>query len=183
MRRVLTIAGAAALTVLIAGCSSLNLTGAGDMVGGSPPSAYGSGAYQLRGHTDGYTAEVIVRQAKGGIAVLAVAGAFSKRRHLCAPELSFVLNESDSGSLKWTMPTQAGCISSYASSDYLVCLSAADVPAGAMPEGDRVSGCDHPVLPVSTGINASLTARRQATGSRYVVNSVGIILRPRSRSS
>lgn len=183
VRRALTVAGAAAVTLLMAACSSLGLSGSGDALGGSAlPAAYGSGVYRLRGHTEGYSAEVIVKQAKGGIAVLAVQGSFDKHGHLCAPGLAFALNENDSGSLKWTMPAQPGCVKKYTSSDYLVCLSATGIPGEAMPKGDLIAGCDHPVLPVNTGINASLTAKKRATGVRYLVNSVGIILLPLSRA-
>jgi hypothetical protein len=181
VRRALTVAAAAAITLLTAACSSLGLSGSGDAFGGAAlPAAYGSGVYRLRAHTDGYSAEVIVKQAKGGIAVLAVEGAFNKRSHLCTPGLTFALNENESARLTWTMPTQPGCVKKYTSSDYLVCLSSSRIPAGAMPKGDLIAGCDHPVLPVSTGISASLTAKMQATGARYLVDSVGIILRPRS---
>ncbi|HUZ23084.1 MAG TPA: hypothetical protein VMV07_04900 [Streptosporangiaceae bacterium] len=178
VRHALTVAGAAALTLLTVACGSLGLSSAGDELGGSAlPAAYGSGVYRLRGHTGGYTAEVIVKQAKGGIAVVAVKGAFHRRRQLCAPGLTFALNENDSGRLKWTMPPQPGCAKNYISSEYLVCLSSSRIPAGAMPKGDSIAGCDHPVLPVSTGINASLTARNQSTGIRYLVSSIGIVLR------
>lgn len=182
MWRVLTVTGVAALT-LLAGCSSPGLHGSGGPGGSAVSRAYGPGAYRLRGHARGYSAEVIVRQVKGGIAVLAAGGSYTMSNRLCVPGFSFVFNENGKERLKWAVPAWSDCLRRYASGDHLVCLSSAHVPVGATPGGEPAGRCDHPVFPAAhTGVDASLTAENKVTGVRYTVKSVGILLLPRSEA-
>lgn len=169
-------AGLAVAALLGAGCTTPGPGGPGN-----PDMArvYGPGAYQLRGHGGGYAAELIVKQIKNGIVVLAAGGSYKTSSHLCAPGFSFSFYKHGRKQLTWAAPWGPDCSVKYTSGDHLVCLSSSHVSARNTPRTDLM-GCAHPVFPAFTGTDVKLTAENKVTDLRYTVRSFGILLLPRS---
>lgn len=176
MRHSLIAAGMAVLT-LLAACTS---PAPRSSPAWDASRTFGPGAYVLRGHERGYSAQVVVKQVEGGIAVLAAGGSYRMGSHLCSPGFRFVFSVNGRPRLAWDAPPVDNCLTGYAPPNRLVCLSSSDVKAGPAPGADLIGGCDHPVFPVGTGTGASLTAIRKTTGTRYTVKTVGIALLPRN---
>ena len=173
----LVAAALAMAALLVAGCSSSGSSGPGNS---AVSRVYGSGAYQLRGERRGYSAEIIVKQIKNGIVVLAAGGSYRMSTHLCVPGFSFAFYENGRKQLTWTAPTSSDCRVSYASGYHPVCLSAAHIPAGKTPRTDLIGRCSHPVFLPDTGTEVKLIAENKVNGLRYTVKSVGILLLSRS---
>jgi hypothetical protein len=176
-KRTLVAAALAMAALLVAGCSSSGSSGPGNS---AVSRVYGSGAYQLRGERRGYSAEIIVKQIKNGIVVLAAGGSYRMSTHLCVPGFSFTFYENGRKQLTWTAPTSSDCRVSYASGYHPVCLSAAHIPAGKTPRTDLIGRCSHPVFLPDTGTEVKLIAENKVNGLRYTVKSVGILLLSRS---
>jgi hypothetical protein len=169
----LVTAALAMAALLVAGCSSSGSSGPGNS---AVSRVYGPGAYQLRGERRGYSAEIIVKQIKNGIVVLAAGGSYRMSTHLRVPGFRFAFYENGRKQLTWTTPTSSDCRVSYASGYHPVCLSAAHIPAGKTPRTDLIGRCSHPVFLPDTGTEVKLIAENKVNGLRYTVKSVGILL-------
>jgi hypothetical protein len=185
---------AAALTLLAAACTSPSRPprppspqGPGGSATNAVLHEYGVKAYRVGGEIRRYSAEVILKQVPGGVAILAVGGSYHTRLKLCRPEFTFQFSVNGHKRLKWAAPAGSGCDSSNASGYRAVCMADSHHPHGAtamsrrVPRTVLIAGCDHPVMPLPTGTLARVTALHWAAfHGRAPVASVGILLLPKS---
>jgi hypothetical protein len=149
---------------------------------------YGAQAYRVGGETRGYSAELLLKQVPGGVAILAVGGSYHMKHKLCQPELTFIWRVRGHKRLEWGAPAGTGCVFGNASGYRTVCMADSRHPHGAtamgrrVPKTDLIAGCEHPVMPLDiTGTLARVSALRWAAfHGRAPVASVGILLLPRS---
>ena len=188
----------AVLTLLAAACTSPSRPPRPPSPQGPGASAtiavlheYGANAYRVGGETGRFSAEVILKQVPGGVAILAVGGSYHTRLKLCRPEFTFQFSVSGHKRVRWTAPARSGCVSRNASGYRAVCMADSGHPHGAtalsrrIPRTVLIAGCDHPVMPLpNTGTLARVTALHWAAfHGRAPVASVGILLLPKSTAN
>jgi hypothetical protein len=144
---------------------------------------YGGHSYRLGAEHGDYSAELIVRQVPGGIAVLAAGYSLGRGQGLWSPAVKITFYSQGDPLYRWGLPIRQRYTSDYASGYHPVCVSSsAAKPRKALREYVH-DGCAHPVFPVDIAANTSLSAENANDGERHVVTSAGIILFPQSGAS
>jgi hypothetical protein len=184
MRRSI-VAGAAGLALLAAACGTTAASTQGPRGAATAKAlrAYGGHAYRLGTEKGDYSTELIARQVRGGIAVLAVGYSFDRTQGLWSPALTITFYWQGSPLYRSALAVWQHHAFDYASGYRPICISS----SGPMPN-DAVSeyvgaGCTHPVFPIDVAAKSSLTAENASNGERYVVTSAGIILFSQSGAS
>jgi hypothetical protein len=179
------VAGAAGLALLTAACSATATSAQGPR-GAATSTAfrqYGRHAYRLGAEERDYSAELIVRQVPGGIAVLAAGYTLNRSQGLWNPALTITFHLRGDRLYHWALPVWPHYTTDYASGYRRVCIPRPSADLGGAIREYVDAGCTHPVFKVDVAANAGLTAESANTGERYVLTSAGIILLPQSRAS
>jgi hypothetical protein len=179
------VSGAVGLVLLGAGCSATAASAQGAR--GPATTAglreYGGHAYRLGAEQRDYTAELIVRQVPGGIAVLAAGYSLASSQGLWSPALKITFYSQGDPLYRWALPIRQHYTSDYASGYRPVCVSTSGATPRKLVREYVDAGCAHPVFPVDIAADTSLSAENANTGERHVVTSAGIILFPESGAS
>lgn len=86
------------------------------------------------------SADVVVRQVPGGIALLDVGQTYNLRRNVCAPGLALAVLKVRT-LFRWAGPTYSACLGKYHYRHFRICIPAGQSTAGPKLTTVMIGGC------------------------------------------
>jgi hypothetical protein len=175
--------------VLSAACSGSSPQGPQGPATAAVLHEYGHGSYWLGTATKTYSAEVIVKPVRGGVAVLAAGGYLAISSGVCVPNIDYSFLANGRTWFSWKTPLYEQCpVSRLASGFYRVCIAVpghqgqVGLAPAAAPGSDLIGGCVRPVIPLHASVIARLLSENKH-GTWQAVASVSFTIQARSNAA